>query len=53
MNQRLETALQLIGMAGFIAAVLIIVATSLTSISAQCLNGTPFLPAIFPCFPPH
>jgi hypothetical protein len=53
MNQRLETALQLIAFAAFIAAVLIIVATSLTSLSTQCMRGEPFLPTIFPCFPPR
>ena len=50
MNQRLETAVQLIAIAAFIAAILIIVTTSLTLISEQCTHGTPFLPAIFPCF---
>jgi hypothetical protein len=50
MNQRLETAVQLIAIAAFIAAILIIVTTSLTLISEQCTRGTPFLPAIFPCF---
>ena len=50
MNQRLEMAVQLIAFAAFIAATLIIVATSLTLISNQCAGGTPFLPAIFPCF---
>jgi hypothetical protein len=50
MNQRLETAVQLIAIAAFIAAILIIVTTSLTLISDQCTRGTPFLPAIFPCF---
>jgi hypothetical protein len=50
MNERLETAVQLIAFAAFVAAILIIVMTSLTSISAQCTRGTPFLPAIFPCF---
>jgi hypothetical protein len=53
MNQRIETALQLIAFAAFIAAVLIIVATSLTSLSTQCMRGEPFLPTIFPCFPPR
>jgi hypothetical protein len=52
MNQRLETALQLIGLAAFMAAVVIIVATSLTFVSTQCMRGEPFLPTIFPCFPP-
>jgi hypothetical protein len=51
-NQRLETALQLIALAAFIAAIVIIVLTSLTWISAECTRGTPFLPTIFPCFPP-
>jgi hypothetical protein len=50
MNQRLETAVQLIALAAFIAAILIIVTTTLTLISAQCTRGTPFLPTIFPCF---
>jgi hypothetical protein len=50
MNQRLETAVQLIAFAAVIAAILIIVTTSLTLISAQCTRGTPFLPTIFPCF---
>jgi hypothetical protein len=50
MNQRLETAVQLIAFAAIIAAILIIVTTSLTLISAQCTRGTPFLPTIFPCF---
>jgi hypothetical protein len=50
MNKRLETAAQLIAIAAFIAAILIIVTTSLTLISEQCTHGTPFLPAIFPCF---
>jgi hypothetical protein len=50
MNQRLETAVQLIAIAAFIAAVLIIVTTSLTLISDRCTRGMPFLPAIFPCF---
>jgi hypothetical protein len=50
MNQRLETAVQLTAFAAFIAAILMIVATSLTLISNQCARGTPFLPTIFPCF---
>jgi hypothetical protein len=50
MNQRLETAFQLTAFAAFIAAILIIVATSLTLLSTQCTLGTPFLPTIFPCF---
>jgi hypothetical protein len=50
MNERLETAVQLIALAAFVAAILIIVMTSLTSISAQCTRDTPFLPVIFPCF---
>ena len=50
MNQRLETAVQLTAFAAFIAAILIIVTTLLTLISEQCTHGTPFLPAIFPCF---
>jgi hypothetical protein len=53
MNQRLETALQLIGFAAFVAAVVIIVATSLTFLSTQCMRGEPFLPTIFPCYPPQ
>ena len=52
MNQRLETAAQLIAFAAFIATIVITVSTSLTWISAQCLGGTPFLPTMFPCFPP-
>jgi hypothetical protein len=36
MNQRLETAIQLTALAAFIAAVLIIVTTSLTLLSTQC-----------------
>jgi hypothetical protein len=50
MNQRLETAVQLAAFAAFIAAILIIVTTSLTLLSTQCTSGTPFLPIIFPCF---
>jgi hypothetical protein len=50
MNRRLETAVQLIAFAAFIAAILIIVATSLTLLSTECARGTPFLPTIFPCF---
>jgi len=50
MKERLETAVQLIAIAAFVAATIIIVMTSLTTISAQCTRGTPFLPAIFPCF---
>jgi hypothetical protein len=50
MNERLETAVQLIAFAAFVAAIIIIVMMSLTSISIQCTRGTPFLPAIFPCF---
>jgi hypothetical protein len=50
MNQRFEMSVQLIAFAAFIAAVLIIVASSLTLISNQCIGGTPLLPTIFPCF---
>jgi hypothetical protein len=53
MNRRLETAKQLIAFAAFLAATVIVVSTSLTSISAECMRGTPFLPTIFPCFPPR
>jgi hypothetical protein len=53
MNQRHEMALQLIAFAAFVAAAVLIVATSLTLISAQCTLGEPFLPAVFPCFPPR
>jgi hypothetical protein len=50
MNERRESAVQLIVFAAFVAAVLIVVMTSLTSISGQCMRGTPFLPGVFPCF---
>jgi hypothetical protein len=43
-------AVQLIAFFAFIAAILTFVLTSLTFISTQCTRGTPFLPAIFPCF---
>jgi hypothetical protein len=53
MNQRLETAVQLAAFAAFIAAILIIVTTSLTLLSTRCTSGTPFLLNIFPCFAGH
>jgi hypothetical protein len=52
MNEPPTSAVQLIAFAAFIAAVVIIVSVSLTFISGQCTRGTPFLPTIFPCFPP-
>jgi hypothetical protein len=52
MNQRFEPAVQVIAFAAFIAATVTIVATSLTSIATECLDGTPVLPTIFVCFPP-
>jgi hypothetical protein len=50
MSDRLVTAVQLVAFAAFIAAMIFIVLGSLTFISNQCTRGTPFLPAIFPCF---
>jgi hypothetical protein len=50
MNDRLGTAVELIVFAVFIAAVFIVVMTSLTFLSNQCSRGTPVLPALFPCF---
>jgi hypothetical protein len=50
MSDRLATAVQLVAFAAFIAAVIFVVLGSLTFISDQCTGGTPFLPAIFPCF---
>jgi hypothetical protein len=50
MSGRLATALQLAAFAVFIAGMIFIVLGSLTFISNQCTRGTPFLPAIFPCF---
>lgn len=50
MNDRLRTAIELVSFAAFIAAILVVVMTSLTFISNQCSRGTPFLPGIFPCF---
>ena len=50
MSDHLATAVQLVGFAAFIATMIFIVLGSLTFISNQCTRGTPFLPAIFPCF---
>jgi hypothetical protein len=50
MNDRLGTAMELIAFAAFIAIVFIVVMASLTFLSNQCSRGSPFLPAIFPCF---
>jgi hypothetical protein len=50
MNDRLGTAAELIAFAAFIAAIFIVVMTSLTFLSNQCTRGTPVLAAIFPCF---
>ncbi len=46
------TALQLIAFSASLAAIFGFILISLSFISAQCMNGTPFLPAIFPCFGP-
>jgi hypothetical protein len=53
MNEGFETSVQLIAFAAFIAATVTIVATSLTSIATECLDGMPVLPTIFVCFPPR
>jgi hypothetical protein len=50
MSDRLATAVQLVAVAVFIAAVIFVVLGSLTFISNHCARGTPFLPTIFPCF---
>jgi hypothetical protein len=50
MSDRRATALQLLAFAAFIAAMIFIVLGSLTLISDQCSRGSPFLPAVFPCF---
>jgi len=50
MNDRFGTTVELVVFAAFIAAVFIVVMTSLTFLSNQCSQGTPVLPAIFPCF---
>jgi hypothetical protein len=50
MSDRLATAVQLSIFAAFIAGMIFLVLGSLTLISDQCTSGTPFLPAIFPCF---
>src|SRR5262249_22282987 len=50
MNDRFSTTVELVVFAAFIAAVFIVVMTSLTFLSNQCSRGTPVLPAIFPCF---
>jgi hypothetical protein len=50
MSNRRATAVQLLAFVAFIAAMIFIVLGSLTLISNQCTRGSPFLPAIFPCF---
>jgi hypothetical protein len=50
MTERATVAVQLIAFAAFIAAMIFIVLGSLTFVANQCIRGTPFLPAIFPCF---
>ena len=50
MTMRGCTAVQLTAFAAFIAVAIIVTLTSLTFIADQCANGTPVLPAIFPCF---
>src|SRR5215203_293726 len=51
MTERHDTAVQLVAFAAFVAAIIVFVLVSLTFIAAQCSQGTPFLPAVFPCFP--
>jgi hypothetical protein len=50
MTERATVAVQLIAFAAFIATMLFIVLGTLTFVANQCIGGTPFLPAIFPCF---
>jgi hypothetical protein len=50
MTMRVCTAVQLTAFAAFIAVTIIVILTLLTLIADQCANGTPVLPAIFPCF---
>jgi len=50
MTDRSATGVQLTMFTAFLAVMIFLVLGSLTFISDQCMQGTPFLPAIFPCF---
>ena len=50
MTERAETIVQLIALAAFVAAVIVLVLGSLSFVANQCQQGTPFLPDLFPCF---
>jgi len=52
-RERFSTATQLAGVVVGLAITLTAVVGWLGFLQSQCQQGTPFLPAIFLCFPPE
>lgn len=44
------TAVQLIGLVVGIGVIMALITASLLFLQSECTEGTPLLPAIFPCF---
>jgi hypothetical protein len=53
MNREFSTAAQLAGLVVLLAVTITVVVGWLAFLQSECGEGTPVLPAIFPCFPPE
>jgi len=51
-HRRLIMAARIVGIALWIASIMILITTFLGFLVDECEGGTPRLPAVFVCFPP-